>query len=263
MDRKEVLVKALRAAGEAVLEHDPASVETTSKLNSGDLLTAADLASEKAIIGIIQSAFPDDRIISEEIPESFIDLSEDNLESVTAWVIDPIDGTSNFKHDMAYSCISIGYVEKGVPVLGGILDPFRDQLYLAEKGKGATLNGKPIHVSDVESFSPGTRVCTSNNLENGGTYENLAKLNKLGDVWVDVLGSAVHIIVDVAAGRLDLYFHTWLKPWDNAAGFLIAQEAGAKIVGLSGQPVTWLTAEVVMGNPGLVDEFIKRQLVLK
>jgi fructose-1,6-bisphosphatase/inositol monophosphatase family enzyme len=101
-----------------------------------------------------------------------------------------------------------------------------------------------------------TRVCTSNSYEHGKTIDNLDRYNKLGQVWVDVLGSAVLIMVDVASGKLDLYHHSSLKPWDNAAGFLIAQEAGAKIVGLHGQDVTWLSNEAVIGNPSLVDAFI-------
>jgi len=98
----------------------------------------------------------------------------------------------------------------------------------------------------------------ASNSNEGGTQANLERFAKLGHVWVDVLGSAVLIMADVASGRLDIYHHTGLKPWDNAAGFLIAQEAGAKIVGLRGQPVSWLTNEVVMGNPALVDLFIRR-----
>lgn len=258
MQREDILCKALRLASNTVLKYDPSTTATTTKANEGDLVTAADLASEKIIIDTIKSAFPDDTVISEELEESHGALSTENLPQLTAWVIDPIDGTNNFKHGMAYSGISIGYVENGQPVIGGILDPYRDLLYTAKLGEGAACNGKPIHVSNKTELNTGTRICTSNSSALGGTKANLARFTNLGDVWVDVLGSAVLIIVDIASAKLDLYHHNGLKPWDNAAGFLIAQEAGAKIVGLNGQPVNWLTNEVVIGNPALVDLFIER-----
>lgn len=251
-----MLVAALKAAGAEMLRHDPALVETSVKSTAGDVVTAADLACEQIIIDTVVASFPDDVIISEETEASHDKLNDDSLDQITTWVVDPIDGTNNFKHGMAYSCVSIGYVEKGVPVLGGIFDPYRNLLYLAEAGHGATCNGKSIHVSDVVDFDPGTRVCTGNNMTGGGTQANLARYAKLGHVWVDVLSSGVLIMADIAAGRLDLFHHNGLKPWDNAAGFLVVIEAGGKVVGLHGQPVTWLTPEAVLGNPKLVDRFI-------
>jgi myo-inositol-1(or 4)-monophosphatase len=257
MNRKQVLTAALHAAGKAILAYDPSRVETTIKSSAGDLVTAADLASEKVIIETIKAVFKTDLVISEETKEGQELLSPDKLSNLTGWVIDPIDGTNNFKRGMAYSGISIGYIEHGEIVLGGILDPYRNKLYSAEKGKGATCNELPIHTSNKETFDAGTRVCTSNSYE-GGTQANLDRYSKLGHVWVDVLGSAVLIMIDVASGKLDLYHHNGLKPWDNAAGFLIAREAGAKITGLNGQEITWLSNEVVMGNPALVDAFLAK-----
>lgn len=252
------MIAALKAASQEILKYDPAQVEASIKSTAGDLVTAADLASEKIIIDTIKAAFPDDVVISEETTEGHERLDNTNLPQLTGWVIDPIDGTNNFKHGMAYSGISIGYIEAGKPILGGILDPYRNALYVAEVGKGAVCNGQPIRVSDKATLDAGTRVCTSNSSAEGGTQANLERFGKLGDVWVDVLGSAVLIMVDVASGKLDLYHHNGLKPWDNAAAFLIVQESGAKIVGLQGQPVNWLTNEVVMGNPALVDLFIAK-----
>lgn len=257
MQRDETLIAALRAAAKEILKYDPKNIETAIKTTAGDLVTAADLASERVIVETIKSVFPDDVVISEETASSHTALNHDELPHLTAWVIDPIDGTSNFKHSMSYSGISVGYVVNGQPVLGGILDPYRDLLYVAKIGEGATCNKKPIKASSVVDFNAGTRVCTSNSSAEGGTQVNLERYKQLGDVWVDVLGSAVLIMIDIADGKLDLYHHNGLKPWDNVAGFLIAQEAGAKIVGLKGQDVDWLTSEVVMGNPQLVDEFIK------
>jgi myo-inositol-1(or 4)-monophosphatase len=257
MQRQEVLIKALLEAGDVILKYDPGHIETKEKANAGDLVTAADMASEKTIIENIKTAFHDDLLISEETPSSHVMLNNNDLPRITGWIIDPIDGTNNFKHGMAYSGISIGYVEAGVPKLGGIYDPYRKLIYFAEAGKGATCNGKPIGVSELSVFNAGTRVCTSNSSVEGGTQVSLDRYSKLGDVWVDVLGSSVLIMADIAAGRLDLYHHNGLKPWDNAAGFLIAREAGAKLVDLQGKPVNWLSNKIVMGNSRLVDQFIE------
>jgi myo-inositol-1(or 4)-monophosphatase len=257
MQRKDVLISALHAAAEEVLKYDPSTVETSVKSTAGDIVTAADLGSEKVIIETIKSKFPDDTVISEETASSHVALNEENLTHLTGWIVDPIDGTNNYKHGMAYSGISIGYVEAGEIVLGGILNPYRSELYLAEQGSGATCNNKLIHVSLASEFNAGTRVCTSNSSAEGGTQSNLQRYSKLGDVWVDVLGSAVLIMADVASGKIDLYHHNGLKPWDNAAAFLIAKEAGAEIVGLQGQTINWLSNEIVLGNPVLVQKFIE------
>ena len=259
MQREAVLEAALQAAAKEILKYDPTTVETAVKATAGDLVTAADLTSEKVIIETIKASYPDELVISEEQEENHNLLNDTDLAQLTGWIIDPIDGTNNFKHGMGYSGISIGYVKNGEPILGGILNPYRDLLCIAKQGEGVTCNGKSIKVSNTTTFNAGTRVCTSNNTSGeGGTRANLARYEKLGNVWIDVLGSATLIMVDVASGKLDLYHHNGLKPWDNAAGFLIAQEAGAKIVGLQGQPVTWLTSEVVIGNPELVDQFIQK-----
>jgi myo-inositol-1(or 4)-monophosphatase len=256
-NRVELIARVAKAAGKEVLTYDPNTVDSEVKSSAGDLVTAADLASEKVIVHMIKESFPDDLIISEETKIGQELLTIENLDRLTGWILDPIDGTNNYKNGMSYSGISIGYVEKGQIMIGAIYDAYRDELYIGIRNEGATRNGLPIHVSTKSVFDAGTRVCTSNSYE-GGTQANLDRYSKLGHVWVDVLGSAVLIMTDVASGRLNLYHHNGLKPWDNAAGFLIAEEAGAKITDLQGRPTTWLTSEVVMGNPALVDEFIVR-----
>jgi myo-inositol-1(or 4)-monophosphatase len=257
--RLKVMTDAAMAASAAILKFDPTMLKAQVKSSEGDFVTAADIGSQQAIVDIIKAAYPDDLIISEEMTEGQQLLTPGNLPQLTGWVIDPLDGTNNFKKDMAYSGVSIAYIENGEAVIGVVYNPYRKELYQARKGSGATRGGQPIHVSDAVSFNAGTRVCTSNSYE-GGTQANLERYAHLGEVWVDVLGSSVLIMTDVASGRLDLYHHNGLKPWDNAAAFLIAQEAGAKITDLSGKPTTWLSSEVVMGNTPLVNEFIAKTL---
>jgi len=257
MDKRlQIITNAALAAGSQILKYDPLTVKTEVKSSEGDLVTAADLGSEKVITRTIKAAYPDDKVISEETSTGHELLVPEKLPKLTGWVIDPLDGTNNFKKGMAYSGISIGYIESGEIVLAAVYDPYRKELYLSQKGKGTTRNGQLIHVADKSVFDAGTRVCTSNSYE-GGTQANIERYTKLGHVWVDVLGSAVLIMTDVASGRLDIYHHNGLKPWDNAAAFLILEEAGAKLTDLRGNPTTWLTSEVVVGNDSLVDEFVR------
>ena len=136
MNRKDILIEALRAAANEMMKHNPSTVQGSIKSSAGDWVTAADLASEQVIIKIIKQSFPSELVITEEREIGHEKLTEKILPHLTAWVIDPLDGTYNFKKGMDYSCISIGYIENGQSVLAGILDPYRDKLYLAELTKG-------------------------------------------------------------------------------------------------------------------------------
>lgn len=256
-ERLELAKKAVLAGAAEIMKYDPSTVDMRTKTTAGDLVTAADEGGEVVITRLIHETFPNDLVISEETKDHHELLTADNLPNLTAWVLDPLDGTNNFKRDMHYSMISVAYVEKGEPVLGVVYDPYRQEMYVGQAGEVSTMNGQSIHVGDKSTFNSDTRVCTSNSYE-GGTRESLMRYQKLGHVWVDVLGSGIHIMTDVACGRLDLYHHNGLKPFDNPAAFLIATGAGAKIVDLAGEPVSWLTSDIVMGNSELVDEFVAR-----
>lgn len=256
MMKKDVLVKALQLAKEAVLRFDHKNVKTETKQNAGDLLTAADLASEKVIIDTIKQIFPDDVVMSEESSD-YKKMLQQGTASFTGWVTDPIDGTNNFKRGFNYSAISLAYVDKGEVLLGGVLNPYNGDTYIAEKHRGATLNGQNISVGNAKAFDMGTRVCTCNTYEENDN-RNIRMLLNLGKTWFDVQGSAVLAMCDAACGKFDLFFHDGLKPWDNAAAFLIAKEAGAKIVGLDGQAVDWTSPEILVGNADLVGLFVSK-----
>jgi myo-inositol-1(or 4)-monophosphatase len=253
MSRGEIdLIKqALLKAGEAVLQFSPTD-GLVHKEGRGNPVTAADLASEKIIIDLIHETFPEDQILAEETAGEIKDqLNADNL-----WVIDPIDGTNNFSHGRNYSAISIGYVEKGVIMAAGVYNPFTKELFQAERGKGALLNGNSIEVSALDDLSHAT-VASDNSSFPEGTRRNLQTMLKIPETpWFLMRGSAVLIMCDVAAARVDLYFHTFLKPWDNAAAFLIAEEAGAEVVGFDGKPVNFLSDTAVVGNKNMVKQFL-------
>lgn len=249
--RENVLLEALRSAAEAI--QSTKDLHARNKDSAGDILTDADLAVEHAVSDTIKRE-TGEQILSEENLSSHKKASDP---SWSGWVLDPIDGTNNFSRGIPYYCISLAYVEEGHPLLAGILDPVHGDLWTARKGEGAFCNKVPIHVGIRKDFDAGTRVCSSNSTDQGKTKENLLRYEKLPDVWVDFLSSAALNFTYVADGRLDIYHHNGLKPWDNAAGSLILREAGGVAYRLDGKEALWSDSEMVIGNPDLVQEFLR------
>jgi myo-inositol-1(or 4)-monophosphatase len=195
-----------------------------------DLVTNVDHASEDYILGEIQRLFPTHRILSEEA--GGLDGHDEHL-----WLVDPIDGTVNYAHGVPFFSVSIAYAHKGIVTLGAVYDPMRDEMFTAERGRGAHVNGRPMKVSTVEElvrsllvtgFPYDSWTTEHNNLEYYGKFARLTQ-------GVRRLGSAALDLCYVAAGRLDGYWELSLKPWDLAAGGLIAEEAGARVTTLDGR----------------------------
>lgn len=253
MERLRLIQEATKAAGEIIRKTAPTE-GVVEKEGRANLVTAADLASEKTIVDIIRTNFPSDSILSEETESDIKDpLSVERL-----WVIDPIDGTSNFRYGRNYCAVSLGFVERGVVKMGAAYNPFADELFSAEKGKGAFLNGRPIKVSDTPNLYKAT-VATDNSYDPEKTRQELELILKLNPMpWILIKGSAVLTMSEVAAGRFDLYVRRGaLRPWDNAAAFLIAREAGAKVTDIKGNEADFMSEAVVMGNERLVDQFLQ------
>lgn len=251
-NKSDVLQRAVRAAGEVVRKARP-NTHVIEKEGRTNIVTGADIASEKVIIEMIRKNFPHDKILSEETVSDI----RNPLEIDALWVIDPLDGTNNFRYQRNYSAISIGYVEKGVIQLGAAYDPYRDELFYARRGKGSFLNGKIIRTGNLKDLSKAT-IATDNFYHPEDTRHNLELFLKLNPTpWILVKGCAVLTMCDVAAGRIDLYFHNFLKPWDNAAAFLIAEEAGATVKGIHGEDITFLSENAVIGNKNLVGQFLQ------
>lgn len=196
-----------------------------------DLVSEIDLQAEKLILERIISEFPGDSIIAEE---NGIVKEKD----CCVWYVDPLDGTINYIHGLPIFCVSLGYAENGEVKLGVVHDPVRDECFTAERGRGAFLNGEPIHVSSTPSlnesllvtgFSYDIREIEANNINYFVKFSTLAR-------GVRRLGSAALDLCYVASGRLDGYWELELKSWDLAAGSLIAQEAGALVTDLKGGP---------------------------
>jgi len=196
-----------------------------------DLVTEVDHQSEAFIIEQINQLFPGHAILAEESGQ--LAGSEEHL-----WFIDPLDGTVNYAHNIPIFCVSIGYAQNGVTRLGVVYEPMRDECFSAERGRGAWLNGTPLHVSVVEDLTHSLLVTgfpydtwnTSN--DNFVHFVRFAKMTQ----GVRRLGSAALDLCYVAAGRFDGFWELSLKAWDVAAGGLIAGEAGACVTNVDGGP---------------------------
>ncbi len=226
---KNTLITAVEAGAVELKRFFNGSFTVTSKGSLNDLVTEADHASEKAIIDIIQKNHPDHFILSEE-------TGEIKQNSPYKWIIDPIDGTINFANGIPICCVSIGVEFNGEIILGAVYNPFMNEMFFAEKGKGATLNDIKIGVSEEDNL---LKSC----LVTGFPYQYLDSENgplqifeKLVRKAIPVrrLGSAALDLCWTAAGRFDGFYEHKLQAWDSAAGFLIVEEAGGTVTDLKG-----------------------------
>jgi myo-inositol-1(or 4)-monophosphatase len=248
---KATLLKAAEA-GAAVMQHYfHGEFKVSNKEGINNLVTEADHASEKAIMDIIKADFPDHYILSEEAGEIIQD-------STYKWIIDPIDGTVNFANGIPICCVSIGIEKDGVMQLGAVYSPFLREFFVAEKGKGATLNDKPISVSDktelihsclVTGF-PYTYLDAPN-----GPLQVFDKLIRKG-IPVRRLGSAAIDLCWVAAGRFDGFYEHKLAEWDSAAGFLMVEEAGGKVTDFGGNYYNPYQPHLLATNGKIHDELL-------
>lgn len=194
-----------------------------------DLVTEIDHASEAYLLAEVARLFPGHSVLAEE--SGLIDGGADHL-----WLIDPLDGTVNYAHGVPMFCVSIAYAYKGQTRLAAVYDPLRDELFTAERGKGAWLNGRPLKVSTaselvrsllVTGFPYDAWHASRNNFD---YFVKFAKMSQ----GVRRLGSAALDLCYVGAGRFDGYWELSLKPWDVAAAGLVAEEAGATVTNVDG-----------------------------
>lgn len=194
-----------------------------------DLVTEVDHESEAFLLGEIQSRYPGHHILAEE--SGIIQGSDEHI-----WFIDPLDGTVNYAHHIPIFSVSVAYGSHGALMLGAVYDPMRDEMFAAENGSGAHLNGKPLQVSAVEELQKSLLVtgfpydAWDTDQDNFSNFIHFAKRTQ----GVRRLGSAALDLCYVATGRFDGFWEMSLKPWDVAAGGLIAREAGALVTNISG-----------------------------
>jgi len=212
-----------------------------------NLVTEIDKRSENIIIESIRRHFPNHDILAEESGSQTLGASP------YKWIIDPLDGTTNFTHGLPVFCVSIGLEFKDELLHGVIYDPMLDELFTAEKGKGAFLNGKRIRVSQTTSLIKSLLVTgfPYNIVENpAGAIEHFVNF-LMSTQAVRRMGSAAIDLAYVATGRYDGFWEVALNPWDVAAGALIVREAGETLTDFSGNPHSIYTKEIVASN-GLV-----------
>lgn len=229
----DIATEAAMSAG-AILQDLWGKIENIEeKGRSGDLVTEADKKSEVEILNVLRRHVPHHQILAEESGQSG-DTDNDYL-----WAIDPLDGTTNYAHGYPIACVSVGLLIKGTPVVGVVYNPFRNELFRAAKGLGATLNRRPIRVSNtadlnksllVTGFAYDRRETKDNN------YAEFCYLTHLTQ-GVRRSGSAALDLTDVACGRLDGYWERGIRPWDMAAGIVVLEEAGGKVTAYDQSPL--------------------------
>ena len=235
-----------REAGSLLMDHFRRRVKIEYK-GDVDLVTVADRQSEALILERIRSHFPAHDVMGEE--GARIETGSDYK-----WYVDPLDGTTNFAHSYPVFCVSLAVEFRGARVAGVVYDPTRDEMFSAEKGKGAQLNGQPIRVSSTARLGEclvATGFPSHKRHQNPNIYfYHQITLRSHG---VRRAGSAALDLCNVAAGRFDGFWEFNLNPWDTAAGVLIVEEAGGRVTDFSGGPFPIASRETLASN-GLVHE---------
>ncbi|MGI4855675.1 MAG: inositol monophosphatase family protein [Janthinobacterium lividum] len=248
-----IAVKAARAGGQIInrASLDLDRVKVTKKQHN-DFVTEVDKASEAAIIGTLLAAYPDHSILAEESGAT------DNR-SDYQWIIDPLDGTSNFIHGFQYYCVSIALLHKGVPTQAVVYDPTRNDLFTASRGAGAYLNDKRLRVGRRDRLADGL-IGTGFPFRDTDGVESYMKLfAKMTESCAGLRrpGAAALDLANVAAGRLDGFFEQNLKPWDVAAGTLLITEAGGLVGNYRGDANFMDLGEIVAGNPKIFAQMVR------
>ncbi len=246
-------------AGALIREYFERGVVTEYK-GDVDLVTAADRASEQLIVERLKQVFPDHGIYGEE-------GTRQRLDNEYRWYIDPLDGTTNFAHGFPVFCVSMGLEhrpaglagnEDGTLVAAVIYDPTRDELFTAERGRGAYLNGRPIHVSKTPALAE-SLIATGFPSRKRHDNPNIHFYQEftLRSHGVRRAGSAAIDLAYVACGRMDGYWEFNLNPWDTSAGVLLVQEAGGTVTSFDGSPFRIDSKEVLAANGLIFDEMIR------
>lgn len=246
-------VKAARKAGGIITRasFDLDKLTVRSKRQK-DYVSEVDHAAEEAIISVLRQTYPDHGILAEESGQS--DSKSDHL-----WVIDPLDGTTNFLHGFPQYCVSIGLLVKGVPTQGVIYDPNRDELFTATRGVGAYLNDRRIRVSKtdrLEAALMGTGF-PFREVSNIDDYIRMMRNVMLATSGIRRPGAAALDLAWVAAGRIDGFWEIGLSPWDMAAGALLVREAGGLIGDLDGNDKFLESGRVVASNAKLFSAILQ------
>lgn len=255
-DFLKVAIEAAHLGGDALKKYWGKLNQISHKNSSIDLVTEADNASEEAVLAHLNKNFPSHSILSEEIGR------KDSHSKDFLWVVDPLDGTTNYTHQFPFVAISIALCTPDEIALGVVYNPILNELFYASKGEGATLNHQTIKVSPIKDLNKSL-------LASGFPYDrrenadnNYAEFCRLTHVTQGVrrAGAAALDLAYVAAGRLDGYWERGIKPWDIAAGMILVQEAGGKISNYENEPIDIFNEKILASN-GLLHKSISQELL--
>lgn len=249
-------IQTARDAGRILADRLGRALQVSNK-GDIDLVTEADLASEKLIIERIQSHYPRHAILAEESGATE-GISSETGKTEWRWIVDPLDGTTNYAHGYPCFCVSIALERAGSIEIGVIYDPTRDEVFAAERGQGATLNDRRIRVSEVEDLNA-AMLCT------GFPYNVRERPNFARDFSSFTMeaqavrrdGSAAIDLAYLACGRFDGFWEDGLKAWDIAAGLLLIEEAGGRITDFVGAPLSIYKPKVLASNGLIHDKMIQ------
>jgi myo-inositol-1(or 4)-monophosphatase len=244
-------IEAVVRAGDLQMAHFGRTFQIDKK-GTIDLVTEVDLAVERMFRALIAERFPDHQVLAEEMGGASA------VPAGPCWVFDPIDGTTNYAHGLPIFCASLALEIDGVPEVAAIYDPNRKELFTAERGGGAFLNGAPLHVSSAEQLVDALLVT-------GFPYDVHSRVDEVVGLFgafvgqaraVRRLGSAAIDLCWVAAGRMDGFWEADLKPWDVAGGALVVAEAGGRVTGTDGAPFTSRGGHVLASNGRIHDAML-------
>jgi myo-inositol-1(or 4)-monophosphatase len=248
-------IETAREAGSLLVQKlGIAKVSTKGDIN---LVTEADIAAENLIIDRIRSHYPQHGILAEESGEAML---VGGRRSEWKWIIDPLDGTTNYAHGYPCFCVSIALEHDGQLEIGVVYDPIRDEMFAAERGHGATLNDRKIRVSDVEQLSQ-AMLCTGfpYNVRERPDFARDFTNFTMNAQAVRRDGSAALDLAYVACGRFDGFWEDGLSPWDIAAGALLILEARGRVTNFNDQPLNIYNEQVLASN-GLIHDTMRRVL---
>jgi myo-inositol-1(or 4)-monophosphatase len=241
-------------AGRVQMEHFGAADLRIDKKGTIDLVTNIDVAIERQFRALIAERFPDHAVLGEELQQA--EAPGEGPEY--CWVVDPIDGTTNYAHGLPIFCCSIALEQRGRPIVAAVFDPSRQELFTAEAGQGAWLNGKPLKVSSADVLIDSLLVTGFHY----GVQRDPAELMGLFTKFITRaravrrLGSAALDLCYVAAGRFEGFWEQKLHPWDIAGGALLVQEAGGRVTGLDGSSYSSRGGSVLATNGHVHEEML-------
>jgi len=247
---KKIATESVKEAGQLLMENVDKIKKRSFKAKS-DIVTEIDVAAEKMIIKKIKKHFPKHGILAEESGAKV-------KKSKYLWIIDPIDGTMNYYHSSAPFRVALVFLENNKPLISAIYNPVKDELYYAEKGKGATMNDKKITVNKNSKLEYSI-VMTHVSSKKAARARTILALDSVfkSALHMRMFGSGISAMCYIASGKFDVFFNVHTYPWDILPGALLIQEAGGKVTDIEGNKITAKSTAVLATNGKVHDQMLK------